>query len=324
MELKVVGLEETAGKLLAHNVVDDAGHKVLRKGTRVGVEELALLRELGYARVWVAELSPDDVLEDEVARRLATAMSGPGVEISSLSTGRANVRAVNSGIFKVDVDTLRLINRVAGLAIATRSNNNVVTHGQIVATVKVVPYAMPRLDVEVAEAAAGEAGGILSIRPFQALSVGIVLTGNQASADRLRRVYGGAIRERVEGMGSHVADEFFTVEDADAIARVIGRLVHRGVDVIVVAGETSIVDVNDITPQGVRAAGGEIQVYGAPVDPGNLLMLAYVDNVPVLGAPGCVRSRSANVIDLVLPRLLAGEHLTKEDIVELGHGGLLK
>jgi len=183
---------------------------------------------------------------------------------------------------------------------------------------------MPRSDVEVAEAAAGAAGGILAICPFQALSVGIVLTGSPASADRLRRVYGSAIRERVEGMGSHVADEFFAVEDADAIAGVIGRLMAGGVGVIVIAGETSIVDVDDITPRGVRAAGGEIRAYGAPVDPGNLLMLAYVDNVPILGAPGCVRSRSANVIDLVLPRLLAGEHLTQEDIVELGHGGLLK
>jgi molybdopterin biosynthesis enzyme len=156
------------------------------------------------------------------------------------------------------------------------------------------------------------------------MRVGILLTGDRSSEDRLRRVFGVAIRERIEEVGAGVVDEWFVPEDPEAITDAIHRLLGAGADMIVMAGATSIVDVDDITPQAVKAAGGHIEIYGAPVDPGNLLLLAYVNDLPVVGVPGCVRSRSANVVDLVLPRLLAGEHLTRDDIIELGHGGLLE
>lgn len=323
MELKVVDLEQASGKLLAHNVVDGTGRKVLRKGTLIGTEGLAQLRELGHTQVWIAELAPDDLPEDEVARRLAEATRGSGIEISSLSTGRANLQATHDGLLKVNTSALRRINQVPGVAVATRLNNSVTRQGDIVATVKIVPYALPRSSAETAVQTAREAGGVLSVRPFETMGVGVVLTGAQASEDRLHRVFGKAIRERVEEAGSQIIDELFVPEEPDAITGAIRRLVDGGADVIVLASETSIVDVDDIAPRAVRAAGGEIEVYGVPVDPGNLLMLAYVGDVPVVGAPGCVRSRGANVIDLVLPRLLTGEHLTRDDIVELGHGGLL-
>ncbi|MFQ5854563.1 MAG: molybdopterin-binding protein [Anaerolineae bacterium] len=323
MELKVVDLEHAAGKRLAHNMVDDTGRKVLPKGTPIGTGELARLRELGHAQVWVAELAPDDVPEDEAACRLSHPMSGPGIEISTLSTGRANLRATTSGILKVNTEMLRRINGIPGLAIATLSDHTVVAKGQVVATIKVVPYALPRADVEMAELVARQADGTLWVRPFQVMEVGIVLSGAQASEDRLRRVFGEAVRDRVEEVGSQIVAELFVPEYTEAIADAIRRLIEGGAHMIVIAGETSIVDVDDITPRAVKAAGGEIEIYGAPVDPGNLLMLAYVNDVPVVGAPGCVRSRATNVVDLVLPRLLAGEHLTRDDIVELGHGGLL-
>lgn len=324
MEFKVVELERAAGKLLAHNVVDDAGRKVLRKGTPIGIEELDQLRKLGHSRIWIAELAPDDVPEDEVAQRLAEAVSGRGLEVSSLSTGRANLRSTLAGILKVKVNTLRHVNSIAGFAIATRSNNDVVAVGDMVATVKVVPYAVPRADVEIAEKAAHEVGGVLFVHPFEAMKVGVLLSGDQASEDRLRRVYGQAIRERVVETGAQIVAERFVAEETTAIAGSIRDLLTHGADMIVVAGATSIADADDITPRAVRDAGGVIEIYGAPVDPGNLLMLAYVGDVPILGVPGCVRSRGANVVNLVLPRLLAGERLTRDDIVELGHGGLMK
>lgn len=324
MELKVVDLEQAADHLLAHNVVDDSSRKVLRKGTPIGAEELAKLRELGRTQVWVVQLAPDDIPEDDAARRLAQVMVGPDIELSSLSTGRANLRAMKGGILGVNVSVLRRINAIPGLAVATRADHIAVSEGEIVATLKVVPYAMPRADVEKAEDIARDSRGVLRLNPFEAMRVGVVLTGNPASEDRLHRVYGTAIRERVEAAGSEIADVLFVPEDVHAIAGAIRRLVDGGVDVGVIAGETSIVDAGDITPRAVKAAGGVIEIYGVPVDPGNLLMLAYVDEVPVIGAPGCVRSRTANVVDLVLPRLLAGEHLMRDDVVELGHGGLLR
>ncbi len=324
MELKVVDLEHAAGKLLAHNVVDEAGRKVLRKGTVIDAPAREWLRELNAEQVWVAELAEDDVPEDDVARRLAEVLGGYGTEISSLSTGRANLQATQNGVLKTDVDALHRVNRVAGIAVATHQANTTVAQGDIVATVKVVPYAIPRSDMEDALSAARQADGVLSIRPFRTMDVGLLLTGSQASEERLRRMYSETVRERVAEAGSRVTVERFVPHETEAVAKALQRFIDGGVDFVVICGETSIVDVGDITPRAVQVAGGEIEIYGVPVDPGNLLMLAYIGAVPVLGAPGCIRSRSANVVDLVFPRLLAGERLTRDDIVELGHGGLMQ
>ena len=323
MRLRTFDLDEAIGKLLCHNIVDEQGRKVLRKGTRLGPAEIARLRELGHETVWAAELEPDDVHEDEVARQVTTALAGDGTEISALSTGRANLKATAMGVLQVNVDALRRLNRIPGLAIATKPNHSLVRAGEIIATIKVVPYAMPRARVEQALAVAREAEQVLSLRPLQVMRIGILLTGEPASEAQVRRVYETAVRERVEEWGSEVMATRFVPEEPEAIATALRQLTNEGADLIVIAGETSIVDEDDITPRGVTLAGGQIEVYGVPVDPGNLLMLAYLDGHPVVGAPGCVRSRSTNVVDLVLPRLLAGERLTRDDVVELGHGGLL-
>lgn len=323
MELKVVELERATGKLLAHNVVDDAGRKVLRKGTPIDSEALARLRELGHSQVWIADLAPDDVPENDVARRLAGVVGGPGTEISSLSTGRANLQATRSGILKVQAEALRRINALPGVAIATRPSNVTVTPGEILSTVKIVPYALPQADLEAAESVACETAGVLSVRPFSEMRVGLLLTGSPASEERLHRMYSEVVRERVAETGSQVTAERFVPQARAAVADALRQFIDAGNDLVVICGETSIVDVGDVTPRAVEDAGGEIEIYGAPVDPGNLLMLAYVGDVSILGAPGCIRSRKANVIDRVLPRLLAGEHLTRDDVVELGHGGLL-
>jgi molybdenum cofactor cytidylyltransferase len=322
MKLEIVSANQAVGKLLAHNIVDDSGRKILRKGTPIGPAEVARLQELGYAEVWIAELGLDDVPEDKVARRLADAVCGAGVDTASLSVGRANLQASQNGILKVALDGLRQINGIPGLAIATRRQNSVVQAGHTVATLKVVPYAMPAADVERAVAIAQDAESVLAVWPFKSLRVGVILTGDPASEDRVRRVYGGAIRERVEATGSKVVGLTYLPEDVSAIAAAIQELSDR-TDMVVMAGATSIVDADDVVPRAIHAAGGELEIYGVPVDPGNLLMLSYVGQTPVIGAPGCVRSRTDNVVDFVLPRLLAGERLTREDIIELGHGGLM-
>ncbi len=148
MRLKWVDLENAAGKILAHNVVNAAGQKVIPTVKWVDAETLARLQSLGCTRVWVAELAPDDMPEDEAARRLADAVGGQGVQCSTLVVGRANLQATRDGLLKIDVETLRRLNAVPGLAIATRPTCSVVRKGQTVATLKVVPYAMPRADVE--------------------------------------------------------------------------------------------------------------------------------------------------------------------------------
>jgi molybdopterin biosynthesis enzyme len=164
---------------------------------------------------------------------------------------------------------------------------------------------------------------VVAVEPLLPHDVGVILVGSAAARERIEHGVLPAIEGRVVELGSSVLAVRYVAADENAIAEAIADLRAAGAGLLIVAGETSIMDRDDVTPQGIELAGGNIEHYGAPVEPGNLLLLAYLGAMPVLGAPGCVRSRDTNIVDLLLPRLLAGERVARRDIVELGHGGLL-
>lgn len=323
MKLRTISPSEAIGKLLCHNLSDQAGHKVFRKGHRVQDMDVPRLIELGLHAVYVAELEPGDVHEDEAAMRLATTVMGPGVKLSSATTGRVNLLATQRGIVCVDREVLYKVNSIAGLTIATLRSHSVVSPDTIVATVKVIPFAVPEADLRRAEALSSSTKGVVGVMPLRQLDVGVILTGSEPARARVFRLFEPPIRARIEGLGARVQAVAYVPEDPREIAAAIERQIAAGAGMVVLAGETSIMDVDDITPRGIRLAGGQVEHYGAPVEPGNLLLLAYHDHIPILGAPGCVRSRETNVVDLLLPRLLAGERVRSADIVALGDGGLM-
>jgi len=214
------------------------------------------------------------------------------------------------------------------VAFATPLSHSVVRPGQVVATVKVIPYALPEDTVRAAEAVASEGGPLLRVDVLPARSVGLILSGSSSARERITRDFEGPLRARVSALGSTLLPaEFVPLEDEKgeaALSEALLRQARSGAGLIVLAGETAIVDRHDIAPRAIARAGGVIACFGAPVDPGNLLLIAYLGDVPLLGAPGCVRSSKVNVIDWVLPRLLSGERLARADIVAMGHGGLLE
>jgi molybdopterin biosynthesis enzyme len=315
--------EEADGAILAHNIADARGHKALHKGAQIGPAEIERLRALGISEVEVVRLEPDDVHEDEAAHRLTYACIGEGVSISDAGGGRVNLLARHTGIVKVNRDALRAVNEVEGLTLATVRHNRLVAANKPVATVKVIPYAVPEADLARAEAIGRDARGVVMVLPLARAQVGIILTGSEAARERVLKAFSEPIRARVEALGSDARDIAFVAHTPRAIASAIELMRVAGSNFIVIAGETSIMDRRDITPRAIEMAGGVVAHYGAPVEPGNLLLLAYLNNVPVLGAPGCVRSKDENVVDLVLPRLLAGERLGRADILEMADGGLL-
>jgi molybdenum cofactor cytidylyltransferase len=201
-----------------------------------------------------------------------------------------------------------------------------VAAGQLVATVKIVPYAVARSTLQLA-AAAG-AATVLSLDPLAPRRVGLILSGSPSVRERVQRDFTPPLSARVQALGSSIAfTDFVPLEDEraeDLLSDAIRRQRDAGAGLVLLAGETAIVDAQDIAPRAVEKAGGRVEVFGAPVDPGNLLLLAYVGDVPVVGAPGCARSRRVNVVDWVLPRLLAGERLTRGDVAAMGAGGLLE
>jgi molybdopterin biosynthesis enzyme len=176
--------------------------------------------------------------------------------------------------------------------------------------------------VERAEALAGERA-IVTVRAIERRRVGVVLVGSRGARDQLRDGLGTAIRERMERLECQVGEAAFSPPDESALADQLVRQVEDGAGMLIVAGETAIMDVNDVIPRGVRAAGGRVEHLGLAMDPGHLLLLGYLRDVPVVGAPGCVRGATPDGFDAIVPRLLAGERLTRSDLQALGHGGLL-
>lgn len=328
MHIETLPLEATVGHILCHNLADEQGRKAFAKGHRVREGDLSLLRELGQHSLRVAVLAAGDVHEDRAAQRLGAAVAGPGVEASVAHAGRVNLRSRAAGPLVVATEALLAINALDGLTVATLAAHTLVRPSRTLATIKVIPFAVPGDDLDRAETIGQLVGGVLSVRPLCLNAVGVVLVSSVAARTRVERGVYPAIADRVTDLGGEVLACHSVTPDEHAVAGAIGVLRMQGAELLIVAGETSVVDIDDVTPRGILLAGGRIEHYGAPVEPGNLLLLGYLEGasgmtLPVLGAPGCVRSRDVNIVDLLLPRLMAGEQVRRSDIIALGHGGLL-
>ncbi|HZD09866.1 MAG TPA: molybdopterin-binding protein [Candidatus Binatia bacterium] len=301
---------------------------MFRKGRALQPEDIARLRELGRRTVYVAELEADDVDEDTAARRVAERLYGEHFRLSGPSTGRANIYTTERGIMRVDTQRLMRINECDGITLATLRNNTAVSADKIAATLKILPYAVPLTVVTAAETIAAGDDPLLRIDLLRARRVSLILSGSPSARERIVPSFESALAERLKALGATIATVDFVSLDEEQdeanLAEVIRRRVREGAQLVILAGETAIMDRHDIAPRAVERAGGTVIAFGAPVDPGNLLMLAELDDVPVMGAPGCARSPKDNIVDLVLPRLLVGDRLTKRDITALAHGGLLE
>ncbi len=328
MKFGAVPIEQAEGKILGHNVTGPDGRRVFRKGRPLTAEDVERLRAMGQESVYVAELEPGDVDEDRAAGRIALSAMGPGLRLSGPSTGRANLYSTGLGLLRVDIPRLQALNLCDGVTLATLPSNMVLREGKMAATLKILPYALPETVVQRAEAIASEGGPLLCLDELPPRRVGLILSGSPAARERTVRTFQAALGQRVEALGSEIAvTDYIPLEneqDEQQLAQTLAHYHMAGIDLVILAGETAIQDRHDIAPRAVERAGGEVTCYGAPVDPGNLLMLGYLDEVPVLGAPGCARSPKDNIVDLVLPRLLAGDHLTQMDVISWAHGGLLE
>ncbi len=325
MKFETVAVERSAGLILGHNVTGENGRRVLRKGRELTESDVAALAGLGRRSVWVARLEPGDVEENAAAERIAGAAAGAGLRLSRPSTGRVNLYARTLGLLRVDRRRLLRLNLSDGVTLASLRHHAVAPEGKMVATLKVIPYALPEPAVRGAEETAA---GLLRLTALPPRRVGLILSGSPSAEGRIVRGFRDALSPRLSALGAVLGEVDFVSLDDEAgeerLAAAIGRQLDAGAELLILAGETAIMDRHDVAPRAVRRAGGEVECFGAPVDPGNLLLLAYRGGVPIAGAPGCARSPKRNIVDLVLPRLLAGDRLSRADVAELGHGGLLE
>lgn len=323
MRIETVEIAKAEHGILIHNISDGAGHKRLPKGRRLSRSDIDILRQLGKERVQVGIFEPGDVGENEAALRIARAVAGTNVELSSPSGGRVNLLSAVRGVLELRVDALTRINLVKGVTLATIPDHAVVDPRKMVATVKTIGLAVPDSSLAQVETLAQQARELIGVRALRPVRVAIILTGTAEARARVENTFVEPIESRVRELGASVLGCEYVEHEPNAGAAALSRALHKGAECVIIAGETSIMDESDVTPTAIRQAGGTIEVYGAPVEPGNLLLLAYAGVVPIVGAPGCVKSRDTNVVDLILPRLFAGEHVSRADVVALANGGLL-
>lgn len=323
MRLEIVPIEDSVGGILVHNVADADGHKALMKGHQVSFSDVDKLRMLGRTEVYVALMEHDDVRENDAAARIGRVAAGENTLTTPASGGRVNILASIRGILNLEAGVLKLMNSIDGVTISSRPAHTVVEQKMMLATVKTIGLALPEGALHQIEAISQEHGAAVAVRPFTVKRVAVILTGSPEAHERVQATYIEPIRSRVEELGGRIVENAYVKEDTEEVANVVEKTVLAGAECVILAGETSIMDADDITPRGIRAAGGVVEVYGAPVEPGNLLLLAYRGAVPIVCAPGCVKSRDTNVVDLILPRLMSGERVSRADVIELANGGLL-
>lgn len=319
MRFGELALGEAEGAVLAHAVLLPG--LVLRKGRRLAAADLAALRARGVERVTAARLGPDDVAEDEAAARLAAAVAGPGLRVEAPFTGRVNLFAEAHGLAVVDGERVDRLNACdEAITLATLARFAPVAPRQMVATVKIIPFAVPRPMLEDALAIVG-ARPLVRVAAFRPLTARLIQTVLPGTADKMLDKTVRVTRERVEALDGRLLGESRCAHQTQALAEAI--VAAGEADLLLIAGASAITDRRDVLPAAIEAAGGEVLHFGMPVDPGNLILLARRAGRPVLGLPGCARSPKLNGFDWVLQRLAAGIEVTPEDIMRMGVGGLL-
>jgi molybdenum cofactor cytidylyltransferase len=329
MKFGPVPIDEAVGKILAHTVGGAGDGCTIPKGKTLQEADILAMRELGRKWVVVAEPEAGDLAEDAAAGRVARALAGAHLTCSKPDLGRVDFHAQSLGVLQIDLEKLAHINAVAGFSLATVLAHILVEPQQIVATLKVIPFALAESAVCRAETICAAGGPVLSLRPLKPEAVALILCGAATARQRVMDTFRRPIEARIEALGSHLgAAAFVNTDEEDlgeqSLAQSLRRAVDGGAGLVVLAGELAITDRRDVAPRAVERAGGAVICFGAPVDPGSLLMLAELERVPIFGAPTCIRSEQPNVVDWILPRLLSGERLNRTDIVALGHGGLLE
>jgi molybdenum cofactor cytidylyltransferase len=320
MKFGAVAPKDACGATAVHTIRQ--GTLVLRKGTLIGSAEVAALEAAGIKDIVVARLEPGDVSEDVAAADIGAAVAGEGVQVDRAFTGRANLFAQAAGVLVVDKDAVDRLNRVdEAITFATLPAFKPVVAGEMIATVKIIPFAVAGSARDAA--VAGVTKPLLRVAPYRIRKVGVVSTVLPGLAPKVIEKTLKITAERLAPAGAAIIAERRVPHETAAVARALDEVLKVGAELAIVFGASAIADRRDVIPAALEEIGGRIEHFGMPVDPGNLLMIGAAGTRPVLGAPGCARSPKENGFDWVLMRLLAGLPVPPEDITGLGVGGLL-
>ena len=317
-----IPVSEAAGTILAHS--QTTPKRRLKKGLKLGAVDLAALEEAGIATVAAYRLEENDVPEDKAAQRLGQACASTTITTSAAFTGRCNLYAAEDGLLLYEPDGLNAVNRIdESITLALLQPLAPVHARQMIGTVKIIPFATPRAALENVLKELDNAP-LLSVAPYIGLKAGLIETvvGDTApkTSDKLRKI----TEERLHMSGASLREFAQAPHQAEDIGEAVTDQIQKGCDIVLIAGASATTDRRDVVPAGIVEAGGAIDHFGMPVDPGNLLLLGHIDNTPVIGMPGCAKSPKLNGFDWILQRFAAGLKVTSDDVMTMGSGGLLK
>ena len=322
--LKVIPVEEAIGLPLAHDITEivPGKHKgpAFKRGHIVRQEDVSKLLDVGKRNLYVMELEKDELHEEDAARRLAKAAAGSNLKLTDPSEGRINLVAEISGLLKIDADLLYRFNSLGDLMLATLPGDRYVKDGTVVAGTRTIPVVVKEQLIQKAEALCQEKP-IVTLLPITSKKVHLVVTGSEVFTGRIKDGFGPIVTRKVSELGSKVESVKLAPDDPDVIAGDINEARKAGADIILVSGGMSV-DPDDKTPEGIRRSGAKVETHGFPVLPGSMFVMAYLGDTPVMGLSGCVLHDPFTAFDALLPRMLAGEKISRADIMAMGHGGL--
>ena len=324
--MEKIKVQDAVGAVLIHDMTQiipgvSKGPR-FRKGHVVSEEDIPVLLSMGKEHIYVWDQIPGLVHENEAAIRLAKAAAGFGLTLDSPKEGKVTFTAAQDGLLYVSEEGVLALNSIENVVLATLHTHRPVKKGDKIAGTRVVPLMIDEnVILEAEQTARTFSEPLIEVRPLRPFKVGIVVTGSEVYHGRIQDKFGPVLRAKVEGWGSKVLGQVFGSDDVSLIQSSIQTFLDQGADMILVSGGMSV-DPDDVTPSAIKGICSELITYGSPVLPGAMFLLAYHGDVPIMGLPGCVMYSKTTIFDLVAPRLLTGERLSRRDIVKYGHGGL--
>lgn len=325
MAIVKVRTEDAVGKVLGHDITKivpgEYKGPAFKKGHVIQPEDIYHLKQIGKDHIFLIDLGDGQVHENDAIRRIASAVAGNNIKQTEPREGRINLVAGIDGLLKVNREAVTAINEIEHAVLSTRHDNISVKAGEFVAGVKVVPLVVSEEMVQAAEATAARFANLIAVKPLNRLTVGIVVTGNEVYYGRIQDKFAPVFADKIEQYGALPAGIVYRPDDREQITEAIMSFKNSGTDVVIATGGMSV-DPDDVTPDAIRATGASVVSYGAPVLPGAMFMLAYSGDTTLMGIPACGMYAKTTIFDLVFPRILAGERLSKKDVASMGYGGL--
>ncbi|MEN6324863.1 MAG: molybdopterin-binding protein [Syntrophomonas sp.] len=328
MIVQILRVEDAVNKVICHDMTrivrgEYKGPR-FKKGHLIKDSDIPDLLNMGKDRILTLELEPGEIHEDEAGIRLGVAAAGEQVDWAGPKESRVNLFAKSDGLLKVNIQALEAINEVPDVILATLPSNTVVKKGDMLAGTKVIPLVVPEATINAVEDICRQATcPVIEVVAFHTCKVGVLITGNEVYKQRIRDAFGLVLSEKLGALGQEILRIEYALDESQVISEKIKQMAADGAGMVIVTGGMSV-DPDDVTPKAICQSGARVEKYGAPALPGAMFMLAYLDEVPILGVPACGMFFKITILDLLLPRLLAGERVTRRDIASLAHGGLCR